>query len=387
MQACKEKRKPIKIAYLIDYIAAADAGTEKQLLEIIDRLDRRIFEPLLICLMGTPWLETSELPCKKYTLGYKGLLKKDLPKVVTRLKDILNNEDIDILQTFFEDSIFIGFLGSLITPRRLVLVSSRRDMGLGDDNPWYHKLYKIMLPFLNRRFDTIVANSQAVKTFVSSSEKTPSKHIAIIPNGISFPDDDTSIPQVFLDHKADIWFGMTANLKPVKRVDIFLQALSLLEKQKDVDFHAIILGDGKLRKNLREMSSSMGLSGRVHFMGSVENVYAYVRNIHVGVLCSDSEGLSNAIMEYMACGLPVVATSAGGNVELVDASNGIIVPPGDPHALCEALYLLSRDDRLRREMGESSFKKISMFHTWDKVMQQWHELYLSLIESKGLLGQ
>jgi L-malate glycosyltransferase len=367
------------IAYFIDTISSDKAGTEKQLLEIIRRLDKNTFEPILICLYTSPWMEINELPCKYYVLGYTGFIKPSFPLVTWRLAKMIREHRIDIIQTFFEDSIFVGWLGALLSRTHPVLLSSRRDMGLGKDDLWYHALFKTLLSVVNLKFDGIIANCNRVKEYVSWKEKTSMDKIKVIYNGIDIPYDMVEPPSVFSDYKADIWIGITANFKPVKRVDMFLNGLAYLKNMSTVNFHAIILGEGNEEGSLRDLARELGLSSIVHFIGSVDNVCAYLKHLNVGVLCSDKEGFSNAVMEYMACGLPVVATAIGGNTELVDEENGIVVPVGDCEALGVSLLKLVNLPDLRRKMGQVSRKKIENLYTWDKIISQWEQFYLSIL--------
>ena len=149
-----------------------------------------------------------------------------------------------------------------------------------------------------------------------------------------------------------------------------------------VNFHAIILGEGNEEGSLRDMTWKLGLSSIVHFMGSVDIVYAYLRHLDVGVLCSDKEGFSNAIMEYMACGLPVVATAVGGNTVLVDEENGFVVPPGDSDALGSALLVLAEDPAMRKTKGAVSLNRIRKQYAWSKIIGEWESYYQSVLNNK-----
>jgi len=370
---------PIKIAFLIDSITSHKAGTEKQLLEIAGRLDRARFEPLIICLSSSSWLERHCLPCRSFVLGYHGFFKPGFPSVLMRLSRIIRDEQIDILQTFFEDSIFVAFLATRLSSKRPTLLSSRRDMGLGHDDLWYHSLYKAVLPLVNRSFHSIVANGDMVKAYVAEREKTSQAKIKVIPNGILLPPEYTDKPSVFTDISAELWIGAVGNLKQVKRMDVFLGGLAVLSRRSRINYHAVILGEGPEESKLRNMADELGIAHRVHFMGAVEDVYAYMLNLDIGVLCSDKEGFSNAIMEYMACGLPVIATAVGGNVELVDASNGVLIPPGNSEALGEALFELAENASLRESKASVSRQRIVERYSWSKTMAEWEEFYLSLL--------
>jgi glycosyltransferase involved in cell wall biosynthesis len=214
---------------------------------------------------------------------------------------------------------------------------------------------------------------------VAQRERTDRDVIKVINNGIALPPDYIEMPEIFQRVKADLWIGITANLKPVKRIDVFLKGLSILKERSKVDFHAIVLGEGAEEMPLKMMVRDLGLSGIVHFMGSVDNVYAYLKNLHIGVLCSDREGFSNAIMEYMACGLPVVATDVGGNTELVDEENGMVVPAGNGEALGRALMILAEQPELRKVKGLASLERIKERYAWDRIIMEWESYYQSLL--------
>ena len=106
-------------------------------------------------------------------------------------------------------------------------------------------------------------------------------------------------------------------------------------------------------------------------MGSVNNVSDYLAHLNVGVLCSDREGLSNAILEYMAHGLPVVATGVGGNGELVDTTNGIVIQPGDAVQLGDALLELLGSPQRMEQMGQEALARINASFVWEENMKLW----------------
>jgi L-malate glycosyltransferase len=366
----------INIAYLIDTISSNKAGTEKQLINIIQRLDPDLFSVTLICLNESPWLTQNLLPCETLVIGYRGFLKPGFPKVLWRYLQILRNRHIDIVQTFFEDAMFIGCMGKVLSKRRHCLIASRRDLGLGADEPGYHRIFKKLRPFFLKAADGVAANAEAIKKHIAENEKFPTNKICVISNGLDAPATSHNMPALFKENQSGVWIAISANLKPIKRIDLFLRAIACLRKNRNVDdVRAVILGEGRLRYELIQLAADLDIADSVHFMGSVDNVTDYLQYIDIGVLCSDKEGLPNAIMEYMACGLPVVATAVGGVSELVDDTNGICVPPGDYIALADALSKLVSSTKLRKELGHRSFEKVSNNYTWDIIMPQWENYY------------
>lgn len=369
----------IRIAYLIDTISSDKAGTEKQLLQLVARLNRERFEPTLVCLHDSPFMREHSLPVTTVSLGYRGLLKPSFPLVLWRYLRVLREGRFQVVQTFFEDALFLGFLGRAFSRCRHALVVSRRDLGLGADEPGYHRIFKMVQPWLLRRADGVATNAQAIKRHLVQDQGVPAQRIEVIANALELPAVAAQRPALFGEHPGDLWVGIVANLKPVKRIDLFLRALAGLKAERPGrQVRGLILGEGRLRRELTGLAAELGIADRVHFLGATDQVNSYLQHIDIGVLCSDKEGLSNALLEYMACGLPVVATAVGGNGELVDDSNGICVRAGDHEALRAALARLISSDSLRLQLGARSREKVLKGSTWDAVMPRWERYYRTM---------
>lgn len=370
-----------QVAYLIDTISCDTAGTQKQLLETVRRLDRDRFDPHIICLHSSPWMEKNELPCPVTVLGYRGFLKPSFPGVTLRLRRLVRQRPVHILQTFFEDSVFVAFLATQGLKRnRCILLSSRRDMGLGGTRPWYHALFALALPWVSRHFDGLVCNGQEIKNWVSRREKMPLDRIQVIHNGTALPALPSEVPELLCSHPAALWIGLVASLTPVKRIDVFLRALqTVATKRPDIPWQAVVLGEGPEGEVLRTQTREAGLAERVHFPGAVREVSPFLHHLCIGVLCSDREGFSNAVLEYMAHGLPVVVTAVGGNAELVDAASGLCVPAGDHEALADALIRLADDPVLRARLGAGGRDKVATRFSWDHSMAELEGYYSRLL--------
>lgn len=372
-----------KIAFLIDTIAMDTAGTQKQLLETIRRLDKNEFHSHLVCLYESAWMRRNSLPCPCTCLGYEGFLDASFPSVVRKLSKLIDDEQFDILQTFFEDSIYVGFLSSIFSKSQPRLLSNRRDMGLGPENePWYHSVFRFVRPAVHRRFDAIVANCAAVAEHVSKIDRIPRDRIKVLYNGVDIPRraDVMSIPEPFSLHPDAFWIGIVASLTPVKRHDLLLQSMRILVSEEPrLNARLLILGDGPLEQKLRTYSQTLGLLNQVDFLGATHDVDAYLRNLDVGVLCSDREGLSNAILEYMANSIPVIATDTGGARELLAGGAGELVPCGDANALSSALLRLARNDSLRRRLGEAGRSDVQQRFSWSQSINSQQTFYRELL--------
>jgi glycosyltransferase involved in cell wall biosynthesis len=151
-------------------------------------------------------------------------------------------------------------------------------------------------------------------------------------------------------------FGFAARLETGKGPTVLLDAFASMV----ADLHSVYLriaGVGPLAFELRRESRLRGLEGRCEFSGgyrATEGCAAFLRTLDVFVLPTFAEGTPNSIIEAMAAGLPVIATSVGGIPDMVTSETGIIVPPGDGASLADAMRLLAQDKDLRRRMGRAA---------------------------------
>jgi glycosyltransferase involved in cell wall biosynthesis len=177
-----------------------------------------------------------------------------------------------------------------------------------------------------------------------------------------------------------LWVGVVANLRSVKRLDLFVGALARVAATSATGgFRGIVIGEGPERARLESQARQFGVEDRLVLVGASDDPRAYLQHLDLFVLCSDREGLSNAVIEAMSCGLPIVATDVGGNPELVDASNGVLVRPGDVDDLSAAIARLLDDPERRRSMGRASRSRVERDFSWDETLRQLEGIYRGLI--------
>jgi glycosyltransferase involved in cell wall biosynthesis len=374
----------IPVAYVIDWIASGGAGTEKQLLGTLARLDRRHFDPVLVCLTPTPWLRANagRLPCDVETVDYRGFLDLGFVRVLQRLRGLLRRRRVRLVHTFFQEAPIICYLATRRLKSRPLLVASFRDLGLGGAEPWYHRLLQPMRPRIFRSYEGIVTNGQMIRKYVRETLPLDRTDIKVIHNGIDIPHDTPDEPEFYRTMAGKTVVGIAANLSPIKRHDVFLRAVA--HARNDLgqrDLVGVVLGDGALAAPLRELRRSLGIDDAVHFLGSVPDVAAHLQGWEIAVLCSDREGFSNSILEYFVAGLPVIATAVGGNVELVSEANGIPIPPGDPAALGRAIVRLAGDPALRRRLGDRGRVEVARY-SWAAHMSSLETYYRELLDGR-----
>jgi glycosyltransferase involved in cell wall biosynthesis len=171
-------------------------------------------------------------------------------------------------------------------------------------------------------------------------------------------------------------------LAPEKDIATLLRATAIVVTRRP-SFQLLIAGTGPCAAELAKMSAELGLSDHVQFLGEVSDIPALLRGASLLVLPSLTEGLPLTVLEAMACGLPVVATRVGGTPEAVaDGCTGLLVPPGDPEQLADALVRLDGDSQLSRQMGYAGHLRVERLFDVHRMVAQYESLYLDVLPSK-----
>ncbi|MEI6611095.1 MAG: glycosyltransferase [Deltaproteobacteria bacterium] len=379
--------RPIPIAFCIDTIEAPSGGTENQLLLLIRNIDRTRFSPILCVLYSSAWLQTQFNLCPVYEVGTKSPLRPSSWTKIFRLSRFLRQRGVRIVQTFFRDANIAGILAArfAFVP---IIISSRRNKG-----HWHTGFELALLRCLNLFVTSFLANSEDVKQYTNQAEGIPLNRIDVIYNGFDFKGISAMTPEMkskfrkSLDIPGDaLVISAVANLRPVKGLDILVQSLQRVISAFS-NVVVLLVGEGSERSNLAKQIQSLGLDNTVRFMGTRKDIPDILQASDLGVLSSHSEGLSNAIIEYMACGLPVVATDVGGNHELViPGENGYLVPPGNPGALSEALIQLLQDSELRHSLGMNSLNLVKDKFNLSVYIQAHERYYWGLINRVAIIA-
>ncbi|WP_029653304.1 glycosyltransferase, partial [Marinobacter daepoensis] len=366
---------PVPILYVIDSFKNPHAGTEGQLYQLVQGLDRSRFSPHLLVFQDSVYLKQNGFPCNYTVLGRSGLTNPLAWFALCKVAKKFRKSGGKIVHAFFIDpSIMCPFI---FKPFGIHAIISRRDMGY-----WYTRKYLFLLRLSGRLVSSVIANSDAVKDIVSNSERISRDEINVIYNGYEAKIERVSIPdEVLLLRKQypDAVFGViVANIRPLKRISDAITALATVV-QRSGNLHLVVVGDGD-HSGLSQTAEALGVGERVHFLGRRSDVADCLPGFDIGLLCSESEGFSNSIVEYMRAGLPVVCSSVGGNPEAVEHGvSGYLYECGNISALSDGLMKLVLDKALRDKIGASALAS-SEARFSDKVMLEKHQdVYSELI--------
>lgn len=231
----------------------------------------------------------------------------------------------------------------------------------------------------------MVILSSRMKSYLASYDfKVP--RTQLIPNGVDTVqfhpcDADISIlPPLSQQYERAYTVVCVAGLRYEKGIDVLLQAWSLVFRQIP-QAHLIIVGQGQLQIQLEHMAQALGIRDSVEFVGLQSDVSAQLHRGSLIVVPSRYEGMSNALLEAMACGLPCVATRVSGSEDVIQPGvNGLLVEPEDYRAMAQAVLTLMHDPVLASNYGHAARVTIEKCYSLDHVTSTYIELYQKVTE-------
>jgi L-malate glycosyltransferase len=371
---------PIRVLIVTDMPILRPGGSERFLCNLLAGLDPEQFRIDVIQLCEAPPEGFRSAPTGPHIrLEYwpiGAIYGSQSLRIYRRLLQRVRSERYHIVQSQHEKA---DILCALLprTPHCRVRISNRRDTGFQKN-----RALRAGFRFLNHRFDRFVAPSRAILEGLVRDERVVAEHTHCLPNGVDTerfaPVEPARRPALRaalgLPPHA-LLFGCVARLREVKRHQDMLDGFALASADRP-DVQLVLVGDGELEAQLREQAGRLGIAERVQFLGPRGDVEALLPLFDAFVLTSSTEGMSNAVLEAMACGLPVIATAVGGNPETLDAPRtGLLVPPFAPEQLAEAMRALLADPIRMREMGRRARERAVERFSIDAMVAGFDRLY------------
>lgn len=362
----------MKIVILADALHSIAAGSERQIEKLAAGLVARGHAVELVLLRDTTFTRAGfDFPCPTRCLQVPRLLSFKALAILWRFRRELQQNGVQLLHAWFPDSCLVA--PAILKQRRLRVITSRRDMGL-----IYQGKPSWIFRCLTPRTDAVVSNSAAVARLVGRLEKLPEHKNCIIYNGIdTFEPPATDADPIFKIADS-LRLILVANIKPVKRtLDAVAAVHALLVTGHKVEL--ALAGERQDKEYAAQIDAFIaekGIANAVHWLGQVNEPRRLLKQAHIGLLVSESEGLSNTLMEYMQAGLPVVATRVGGNPELIiDGLNGVLIRKGDVTGMADAIAALGEDTQTRAYYGECAKARIEQEFSLNSMIIQHENLY------------
>ena len=243
-----------------------------------------------------------------------------------------------------------------------------------------------VLRFLQGRSSVVLTNAKAIRDGLIEKDRLPARKVCVVHNGVDidrFRNVTSNREWLFPGRAGGKLIVLVGNMNSdVKGHLVVIAAASEVVKlHPEAQF--CLVGDGPRRPDYEAMVEAAGLKENFLFLGRRSDVPEILASCDIAVLPSLAEGLPNAVLEYLASGLPVVATAMGGNVEVVqDEANGLLIPPDDASALAAALVRLLDDPQFAERMAGAGQEHVRSKFSFERLVLEVDGLYSQLLGGK-----
>jgi glycosyltransferase involved in cell wall biosynthesis len=370
--------EPIAVLHVVDCLNVG--GTERQLFELVRRLDRRRFHPLIACFksggelqphLRALGLEPLEFPLRgtlaqvntAYQIGRMALLCKRTNTRIVHAHDFYSN--------------LIGVAAATLAGARSI--ASRRDLA-----HWLGATQRRALSLACRVADAVVANADAVAEQAERDFAVDPAKVYRVPNGIDTAEFDRQalrapnppLPAAPVGSARVCMVG-SMHLRDKGHGDLLCAAAIL--KSQGVRAQYLLVSDGALRPSLEAEARRLGLDRDVFFLGRRLDVASVLSRCDIGVHPSWAEGFPNAVLEAMCAARPVVATSVGGIPEVMtDGVHGLLVAPRRPTELAGAIAWLIDNPLAAHMMGLRGRHHVERVYSLERMCATVGALYQRL---------
>ena len=373
-----------KIAYVIGSLSIG--GAENQLLELLTHIDRGRFEPSLM-LFSAPTLQRAHgLVAEAHHLNIRsspgarwGVKYSKAAVAVAKLTLWFRRIRPDIVHAILPAAVIFSAPAAQLA-RVPVLIGSRRSMV---DSYRNAKLPSFADRVASRRCDVMLGNSESVTREIVALDGIPEDRVIRIHNGVDitrFRPGNRKERQKYDWKPEHIVFGVVANFGPQKRhIDFVIAAQQIVKSCPQARF--VMAGhDYGLLDSLKAEIRTRGMEALFTVIPGAhepENLYPA---LDVYICSSETEGLSNVLLEAAACGIPIVATRVGGNAEIViENETGLLTDSHNPQALAAAALKLAGDPEMRRAMGRQGCQRIGDKYSIRAMVTAHEALYDRLL--------
>ena len=372
---------PVSVLFIIDQLCEL-GGAERVLLRMIDRLPRNKFRPVLVTFKIDERLGIAgSVSCPLYVFPLGRTYNLNALRVARKIRDLVVNQRVQITHTFHETAdLWAGPIARMSGCP--ILISSRRDMGFQRS-----AMHRVAYRLFRRLFSQVQTVSDRVREKNIREDRLKESQVLTIHNGVDLPAPclrlgTSDIRKRFgLEHASHV-VASVGHIRHIKGFDVLIRAAAEVRKYFPEVVFAIAGEDHEPEHSsyLRKRIAALGLERNVVLLGGVADVHELLRCSDMFCLLSRSEGLSNAVLEAMACGLPCVATDVGGNPELVlPCETGFLVSTDDADAAAGYILDLLRSPLRARSMGLAGRKLFEERFTTESMMRRLTNSYEQLL--------
>ncbi len=354
----------MKVLHLITGLGMG--GAERMLSKIVPLLNN---ENIVVSLTtnGVFGKKLEEKKIRVYTLD---LTVKTLPLAILKFRRIILKEKPDIINSYLiHSNLFARIFGRLFGVKRIICSVRNKHI----DKPFLMFLDRIT----KKLVDVYTPNSETVAKYIIEKQGIPKDKVIVIPNGIRMErfkvKVDRKQKRKELKIKTKHLISCIAKFEQQKGHEYLLKAVAQIKRN---DFTLVLVGDGHLFNDMKSLSKSLGIKDKVRFLGKRMDVVEILKASDFTVLPSLYEGMSNVILEAMACKCPILTTNIPENIELVNGDT-ITVPPKTVKPLANAINKMLDDITFRKKSSEKLYKRVQEY-SLEKTLEKLKKVYISL---------
>lgn len=368
-----------KICHLID--ANLDTAYFRS---IATHCDKSNFPVMIGSIAPAGDLQVSMKNLQTATFSLNVSNRKFYLRAIQNLVGLLRKEKVSILHAHCFDPTFIGLIAARLAGVKFVFTRHHSDHNIRIGAKWHTKIDS----FCARKADHVIAVSEATKEIMMEIEKVSSEKITVVYNGMEKLREPTaeSIAQTRENlgklHKTVIL--LIGRLHEEKGHRYLFEAIPKI-KDKVGEVSILLAGDGPQKVQIEAEAKQFGVEKDVHFLGRRYDIPELLQIASIAVMPSLAESFGFVALEAMSMGTPLVASDAGGLVEVVkDGETGIIVPKADSSAIAEAVGRVLQSFELQSKFKENCPKHVEKF-TFEKMIRGYERVYKSLLYRGELL--
>ena len=367
---------PVAIPIALVMTSFDPGGTERQMIELIRRLDPTRWTVHLVCTKTSgAWFERAAAAAASVAeFPIRSFRSLHTARHLWAFARWCRANRIAVVHTTELPANIFGLPGAALA-NVPVRIGSRREIN-PDKTHAAIATQRAAYSFAHR----IVANSQAGADRLAL-ERVPVRKITVVPNGLDIAPYGPRAPRATLRKVV-----MVANLRREKGHDVLIDAAAeVLRRYPDTSFE--IVGAGPLRDTIVARTETKRVAHAFAFLGHRADVVARLEAADIFVLPSRSEAFPNVVLEAMAARLPIVASGVGGILELVDdGRTGLLVPAADPHALAARICELMADPARAAALGESARSDAQARYSFDRMVAGFERVYLTELTRRGVVA-
>jgi len=290
-------------------------------------------------------------------------------------------------QIVHSHDLFSNLMGipAAVIARVPVIISSRRDLAHLD---WYQGGRRIWLRLLHSLSTAVLTNANAIRESLLSEGHLSPQKVRVIHNGVDiekfghgFRDRSWLMP----GREQEKWIVLVGNMHSDVKGHRWLIAAAAPISREFPQTRFVFVGDGAQREDFERQVRELGLEEHFSFLGLRDDVPRILSCCDIAVLPSKAEGLPNAVLEYLAAGLPTVASRVGGNAEIVqDGKTGLLVPPQDSSSLAEAVLRLMRNPEFADTLAKNGREYVASHFSFQRMIENTDQLYTELLRLQGV---